>query len=217
MTERVCVILGGGGHARVVLDSLQGAPEVRVCGILDPNRQLWGTDMLGVRVLGGDELLEQLARDGASCFTIGLGSVGDSQPRRRLFAFGRQFGLEPLTVVHPRATLSRWATIGAGSHLLPGAIVNAGADVGMNVIVNSGAIVEHDCRVGDHAHIATGARLASTVRVGEGAHVGAGATVRQGIAIGAEAVVGAGAVVVADVPAGQTVVGVPARVLVRSS
>ena len=208
-----CVILGGGGHARGIVDSLQRADAVELRGILDPNRELWGTVCMGVPILGADEMLAELVSGGVSLFTVGLGGVGDNQPRQRLFALGLSHGLQPLTVIHPSATCSGWATVGQGSQLSPGSIVNAGAVLGVNVIVNTGAIVEHDCRIGDHVHLATGARLSGTVRVGDRAHIGAGAVIRQSISVGEDAVVGAGAVVVSDVGRGETVVGNPARPL----
>ena len=212
---QLCIILGGGGHAGVLIDSLQSAPHVRLHGVLDPNRALWGTTLFGIPVLGGDELLAQLVSQGVNCFAVGLGGTGDNRQRQGLFELGLAHHLEPVTVIHATATCSRWATLGAGCQLFPGSIVNAGAELGVNVLVNSGAIVEHDCRIGHHAHVATGAKLAGAVRIGARAHVGAGATVRQRLAIGENAVVGAGAVVVKDVACGQTVVWVPARAFVR--
>ena len=206
-----CVILGGGGHARVVIDALQAGGAAIPTMVLEANRNLWGTTLLGVPVRGGDEQLPVLARDGIRHFIVGLGGVGDNGPRKRLFELALQHGLRPLTVRHPSTVCSRWATIGEGTVVLPGAIINAGAAVGVNVIVNSGAVIEHDCVVGDHVHVATGAKLCSTVRIGNAAHIGAGAVVRQCLTIGEGAVVGAGAAVVKDVPAGATVCGVPAE------
>jgi UDP-perosamine 4-acetyltransferase len=208
----VCIILGGGGHARMLIDALllSGA-QVSLGGVLDPDQAQWGGEVLGVRVVGGDEELPRLAAEGATCFVVGLGGTRNNAPRRRLFDFGIGCGLSPLTVIHPAAHVSTRAVVGAGAQILPGAIVNMGATLGANVIVNSGAIVEHDCVIGDHVHVATGARLASTVRVGQLAHIGAGATVRQCVTIGEGAVVGAGAVVVGDVAPFTVVVGVPAR------
>lgn len=213
----LCVILGGGGHARVVIDSLRASQIAMPYAVLDRDRSLWGKELLDVSIPGGDELLPDLVSQGVTCFVVGLGAVGDNQPRRRLFDLGLAHGLAPLTVQHPSAVCSQWAQVGSGSVLLPAAVVNAGATLGVNVIVNTGAIVEHDCVLGDHVHIATGARLASTVRVGPGAHVGAGAVVRQCLSIGEDAVVGAGAIVVKDVPPRTTVVGVPARAIREAS
>ena len=206
-----CLILGGGGHARVLIDTIQASAVARIAAVLDPDRSLWGQTLLGVPILGGDERIPELMRQGIRHFVVGLGGVGDNQPRRQLFEQGVAHGLTPLTVRHPSAVCSPKATIGAGSVLYPAAVVNAGAMVGRNVIVNTGAIVEHDCVISDHAHIATGAALGGAVQVGAGAHIGCGATVRQGIAIGEAAVVGAGAVVVRDVAPRTIVVGVPAR------
>lgn len=209
----LCIILGGGGHARVLIDSLQVSGIAIPYAVLDPDRSRWGQNLFGVPVMGDDNLLPELMNRGANCFVVGLGSTGDNRPRQRLFEVGLSYNLEPLTIVHPTAVCSRWAKVGHGSQLLPGSIVNAGATIGVNVIVNSGAIVEHDCVLGDHVHVATGAQLASAVQVGTGAHIGAGATVKQCIIIGEGAVVGAGAVVVKDVPRNMVVVGVPARSL----
>ena len=206
----ICVILGGGGHARVVIDSLMESGLATLYAILDSDRSLWGQELFGVPVIGDDELLPQLANRGVNYFVVGLGSIGDNQPRQRLFELGLSYNLQPLTVIHPRAICSQWAKLGPGSQLLPGSIVNAGAILGANVIVNSGAIVEHDCVLGDHVHVATGAKLASAVQVSKGVHVGAGATVRQGIIISERVIVGAGAVVVKDVSSHTVVAGVPA-------
>ena len=207
----VCVILGGGGHARVLIDCLQFSGVAQIYGVLDPDRSRWGQNMLDVPIVGGDELLAEIKLRGVECFAVGLGGTGNNRPRQRLFEFAMSRGLQPLTITHPSSSVSRWAMIGEGSQLLPGSVVNAGATLGMNVIVNSGAIVEHDCAIGSHVHVATGAKLASTVRVGAGAHIGAGATVRQGVAIGDGAIVGAGAVVIAEVEPYTVVVGVPAH------
>lgn len=206
-----CVILGGGGHARVLIECLRASQVARPHAVLDADRSLWGREVFGVPVRGGDDLLPSLVVEGVQHFLVGVGGTGDNEPRRRLFELARQQGLTPLRACHPSAVCSPHAVIGEGTVLFPQAVVNAGARVGANVIVNTAAVIEHDCVIGDHAHIATGAKLCSTVRVGALAHIGAGAVVRQCLTIGDGAVVGAGAAVVRDVQAGVTVFGVPAE------
>lgn len=208
-----CIILGAGGHARVLIDCLRSSGYAEPCVLLDADRSRWGGDVLGVEILGGDDLLPGLVKNGAEHFIVGLGATGDNRPRQRLFELALSARLQPLTVIHSSAVCSQWTITGPGVQMLPSCVVNAGATLGANVIVNSGAIVEHDCTLGDHVHVATGARLASTVQIGTGAHVGAGATVKQGVRIGEWAIVGAGAVVVKDVAPNTTVVGVPAKAL----
>jgi UDP-perosamine 4-acetyltransferase len=205
-----CVVLGGGGHAKVVIDALQEC-GIPLRGILDPRTDLHGTVVMGVPVLGGDDLLASLKAEGSTSFVLGLGSVGRNPNRQSLFELGLQAGLSPQTVIHPAAVCSKFSSIGEGAVVFANAVINAGARIGINAIVNTGAIVEHDCSLGDHAHIASGARMSGNVHIGSGAFVGAGATIKQGVSIGRGAVIGAGSLVLRDVPADVTVVGVPAR------
>lgn len=211
----LCVILGGGGHAQVILDCIQASGTAETLAILDSDRSRWGRTLLGVTILGGDDLLPKLKQRGVKYFVVGLGSTGDNASRKRLFELGLGHDLRPMTVVHPSAVCSTWAKVAEGAQLLPGSIVNAGTTLGANVIVNSGAIVEHDCCMSDHSHVAPGARLGANVHVKEKAHIGLGACVREGLRIGQNSIVGAGAVVVNDIPDNVVVVGVPARVLRR--
>jgi UDP-perosamine 4-acetyltransferase len=202
---------GAGGHAKVVIEILRSLQDYTIVGLLEARRELWGESVLGVKVLGDDSMMAELKQRGIEHAFIGVGTVGDAQPRRQLYEKVLRLGFQIVPAIHAAAIVSSSATIGAGPTIMAGAIVNANAVIGNNVIVNTGAIVEHDCVIGDHAHIATGARLAGGVQVGQGSHIGIGAVVRQEIRIGDGAIVGAGAVVVRDVPAGKTVMGVPAR------
>lgn len=204
------VLIGAGGHARVLLDILLGRGEVEVLGLLDHDSSRWGTSLLGCPILGGDG---ELGVYGATDFVVAVGSLGDTGLRRRLWQRGLDAGLEPLTVVAPSAVVSRWAEIGRGAQIMPAAVVNAGAQIGEGVIINSATLVEHDCSIGDFCHVASGAVLAGGVVLESDVHIGAGAVVRQGIRLGAGSLAGAAAAVVKDVPAGARVAGVPAKPL----
>jgi sugar O-acyltransferase (sialic acid O-acetyltransferase NeuD family) len=206
MTSARIVVLGGGGHALVVIDTLQCAGS-DVAGIVAPAPV---EAILGVPYLGSDDFL--LARGNERVrLANGMGSIDASGARAALFERFIAAGFEFVQVIHPSATVARSARTGAGVQILAGAVVQPGAILGRNVIVNTRASVDHDCVVGDHVHVAPGVTLSGGVVIGAGAHVGTGAVVLQGRTIGARAVVGAGAVVERDVPAGAVVVGVPAR------
>ncbi|MDH4455362.1 MAG: NeuD/PglB/VioB family sugar acetyltransferase [Verrucomicrobiota bacterium] len=206
-----CILIGGGGHGRVLLEAVQLQRPGVLVGVLDSQPGL--IEVCGVQVLGGDELLPELMQLGFTHFVIGVGSVKSCARRAALHAEALKHGLVALTVIHPAAWIALSAEIGGGAQILAKAVVNTGAKLAEHVLVNCAAVVEHDCVVGAHTHIATGAVLCGSVQVGAAAHIGAGAVIRQGIRIGARAVVGAGAVVVRDVPDDVIVVGVPAQPL----
>ncbi len=202
------VVVGAGGHARVVIDAIEKQGSYRVAGVLDDAPGNAGRTVMGYAVLGGREVAGTAAVPARAVVAIGS-PAGRSAWLAHLAALGYELPV----VVHPHAQVGRDVELGAGTVLLAGAIVNSGARLGQGVIVNTSASVDHDCRLGDVVHIAPGARLAGNVSVGERSHVGIGACVIQGVQIGADAVIGAGAAVVGPIPAGATAVGVPARVL----
>ena len=210
MSER-CVVIGGGGHAAVVIDALQQVGEIEPVAVVDQDEDTWSMRLLGVPVVGGDPELPRLVGEGIEHFAVGVGAVGDAGLRQRLFELGLSHGLSPVTVIHPAAVVAQSAELGAGAQVMACAVINPRAEVGRNALINTGAVVEHDCRIGDHAHVASGAVVAGDATVGEAAFVGAGATVIQGVWVGDGAVVGAGAVVLGYVAEGATVVGVPAQ------
>jgi UDP-perosamine 4-acetyltransferase len=204
---------GAGGHAKVIVELLRTLGTHEVIGLLDPDHRLWNTRVVGVPVLGGDELMARLRTDGVEAAFIGVGSSGDMGPRQRVYLEALAHGFRIVSAVHPTAWVSASAHLGDGATVLGHAVVNTDAVLGENVLINTGAIVEHDCILGSHVHVASGAILAGRVTVGGGSHVGAGATVRDGCRIGSGVIVGAGAVVVRDVPDRVVVVGSPARVM----
>ncbi len=209
----ICVILGGGGHAHVLVDIIKSNGRPHLYAVLDPDRSLKGHNIFGVPILGDDKLLPDLVNDGVNSFIVGIGSTRDNSTRRRLFELGVSHNLEPITIAHTTSVSSRWSKIGKGSQLLPNCTINTHATLGTNTIINSNAVVEHDCVIGDHVNISTGANLCGDVQIGSGAFVGSGATIMQGITIGTWAVVGAGSLVLNDVPPYSLVAGVPAKFL----
>jgi sugar O-acyltransferase (sialic acid O-acetyltransferase NeuD family) len=189
--SRSVIVLGGGGHARVVIDALLAGGR-QVLGIVDPKSDL--TLPAGVRRLGAD--LSGL-RPAEAELALGIGSVdvGEKNPRPRLFLEGNAAGFTFVVLRHPSAVVAGDVVLGEGAQIMAGAIIQTGARIGRNVIVNTRASVDHDCRIGDHVHIAPGVILSGGVEIGAGAHLGTGAIVVQGIVIGAEAMIGAGALV----------------------
>jgi len=204
------VILGGGGHARVVLDTLRRL-DIEVVGLVGPEPPRWRDS---VPYLGDDDALRAFEPSTVRLVN-GLGSIGRTRRRQDLFSRFKSAGFSFETLVDPTALVSPSAELGEGVQVLAAAVVQAGVRIAANSIVNTGAIVEHDTIIGEHGHVAPRAVLSGGIEVGNGSHIGVGATVIQGIVLGDDVVVAAGAVVIRNVESGATVAGVPARIISR--
>jgi len=207
---RPLVLLGAGGHAKVLLSLVRAAGHA-VLGVCDPALAREGvSSWRGVAVLGGDEALDRCSPDQVDLVN-GIGQLVGGAAREKVFEAQVSRGFRFPALVHPSAWVDSSAVLDAGVQVMAGAVVQADARIGDNSIVNTGARVDHDCVIGPHVHLAPGATLCGTVHVGARGFVGAGATIIQGIRIGDGAVVGAGSAVVRDVSSGQRWLGNPAQ------
>lgn len=210
MAEKV-IVIGAGGHAGVVADALLAA-GIEVTGFTDSNAATHASRLFGIPVLGNDDILERYS---PSEFTLanGIGGIQSMDLRQRVQERLEERGWRFCGVVHPRAIVSPFASIGEGVQVLAGAIVQAGVQLAKGCIVNTGAVIEHGSAVAEWVHVAPGAVLCGGVSVGHASHVGARAVIRQSIKLGPQTVVGLGAVVVRDFDGAGVLVGVPARSL----
>ena len=200
------VVLGAGGHAKVVIELLQAAGyEIAALLDADPTPR----QVLGHGVQGDDRALDELRRDGLSLAFV---AIGDNRRRVALAEAVRAAGFSLVNAVSPSATVSPSAHLGEGVAIMAGAVVNAEVTLGDLCIVNTGATLDHEVSVGMGAHIAPGVAISGNVKVGDLAMMGVGSCAIQGVSIGKGAMVGAGAAVVRDIPDGALAVGVPARV-----
>jgi sugar O-acyltransferase (sialic acid O-acetyltransferase NeuD family) len=211
-TQLPVIILGGGGHAKVLVDILLSAHR-QILGYTDPDETR--SPILDVKRLGDDEVVLNYRPEEAHLVN-GVGSVASTLLRKKIYDRFNAKGYSFASVIHPSATIASGVQLSEGVQIMAGAILQPGSSVGTNAIINTGAIIDHDCVLGAHAHIAPGAVLSGCVRVDSGAHIGTGACIIQGVSIGAGGVVGAGAVVINDVPPGVTTVGVPAKPVGRT-
>lgn len=205
------LIIGAGGHGKVVLDILRAAGEHRPVGFVDADPSLAGTTVGGLPVFGPVNQLPKLRQQHR--IKGAIVAIGDNTVRRSYAARVVEHGYELVNAVHPAVVVSPTAIVGRNVVIAAGAVVCTEAKLADSVIVNTSAVVDHECVIGEAVHLAPMAALAGRVTVEPEAFVGMGARVIQCLTIGRRAVVGAGAVVLVDVPAYATVVGVPARVV----
>jgi len=205
------IIWGASGHALVVAHIMRLEGRFEIAGMIDDfNPGLGGSEICGLKILGGREQLGALFQSGVTHLVFGF---GDCRARLELGPLVERAGFQFACAIHPAAVIADKTGIGAGTVIVAGAIINPGARIGRNCIINTGAGVDHECVICDGAHIGPGARLGGRVTVGEGAWVAMGAVVFDRVRIGAGAIVGAGAVITKDVPAGVVVYGNPGRIV----
>lgn len=196
-TVKRLVIIGASGHGKVVADiAVRNGYEEIV--FLDDEEDV--RECAGFLVIG--KTCEAGKMDGDK-----IVAIGNPKIRERI-----QEGLtDVVTLIHPDAAISRRVTIGTGSVVMAGAVINSDAVIGKGCIINTGASVDHDCKIEDFAHISVGAHVAGTCCISRRTWIGAGATVSNNVNICGDCMIGAGAVVIKDIDKPGTYVGSPAR------
>ncbi|SFX01159.1 MULTISPECIES: acetyltransferase [unclassified Pseudomonas] len=205
-TVKSVVLIGAGGHAKVLL-SLATSAGFDVIGVCAPEfKSKEVKEWRGVEVLGDDGCIEQL--DPAEVGLInGIGQVTHNNFREIIFKHYRAKGFSFPVLVHPCASVDSTANLGQGVQVMAGATIQADCDIGENTIINTRASIDHDCNVYANVHIAPGAVVCGGCTICEGAFVGAGATIVQSLTVGKNSVIGAGSVLVRSLPADRISLG----------
>jgi UDP-perosamine 4-acetyltransferase len=199
------VLVGAGGHAKVIIELIRAVGGYSIVGCLDP--QPLGSHVLDVPIIGGDELLPRLAAEGVQAAAI---TVGSNALRERLGRRALTHGLMLPSLISPRAYVSASSAVGCGTAILPSSVIHPDVSIGQFCIINTGAIVEHDCILADAVHIAPGSVLCGGVIVGTRTFICAGSTAIPGVRIAPDTTVGAGAVIIRDLNEPGLYIGSPA-------
>jgi len=197
------LLLGGGGHCRSCIDTIEATGAYEIIGVLEA-KNVEVEEVSGYPVIGHDDDLPRLLTKNLSAL-ITVGQIKTPDIRVHLFNSLKHLNAELPLIKSPFSYCSPCAVVGEGTILLHGSIVNADAKVGANCIINSMALIEHDVTIANHCHIATGVRVNGGVVIGQGSFVGSGSVIREGVRIGERAVIAAGQVVFEDIPAGAFV------------
>lgn len=202
------LILGAGGHAKVVADSALASGQWSGVAFLDdrfPELEFIGKWSVIGRVTNLKDFIDKFP-----FMALGVG-VNYDNLRLTWLEQGLKAGAQFPPIIHPSAVISPFSKIGAGTVIFSGAIVNVDSEIGNACILNTGCTIDHDCIIGDGTHISPGASLAGCVSVGKRVWVGMRTSIIQGLSIDSDVIIGAGAVVINDVPAGAKMFGVPAK------
>tara|TARA_B110000879_G_C11183395_1_gene519798 strand:- start:2661 stop:3305 length:645 start_codon:yes stop_codon:yes gene_type:complete len=211
--SRKIIMIGGGGHAKVLADILK-QQRIDIYAVSSPKIDHDFTLFEGLNFFLNDNEIYKFGPDEVYLVN-GIGSIPGSTLREEFFQKFRKDQYDFLSIKSDFSLTSDYCDIGMGVQILPGAVINTDTKIGENCILNTGAIIEHDCILGASNHIAPGAMLSGGVSTGSSVHIGTGAVVIQGVSIGKNSIIGAGSVVTADVPANQIVY--PSRSTQRTS
>ena len=190
-------IIGGGGHSRVVMDSLRKSGS-QIDGIVDPAYAKCEI-VVGIPVIGGDEALDTFSIDAIRLIN-GVGVLPGHLGRWKITERLRNKGFKFVTVVDPDAVVSSRVKVSEGVQVLAGCILQDGVTIGRDSVVNTGVILDHDCNLGEKCWISPGVTICGGTTIGSNAYIGTGATLIQNIRIGEGALIRAGTVVVEDIP-----------------
>jgi len=204
------ILLGGGGHCKSIIDTIQTSKLYEIIGIIDLEQNM-GQYINGIEVLDSDENLIKYKKSGVENAFISVGSIGNTSVRRKLYNLAKKIEFNIPTIIDYTAIISSDATIGSGTFVGKGTIINTKSIIGSNCIINSGSIIEHDCSVDDFVHIASGATLCGGVQVGKNTHIGANSTVIQYKTIGENVIIGAGSVVTKNIKSNIKAYGNPCK------
>lgn len=206
MDSKPVVILGNGGHARVLIEILL-MQQRQILGYTAPAEE---HNPYNIVYLGTDEAILQHEPERIELVNA-IGSVSTMKSRANMFTFFKSKGYRFCTIIHPSAVVSSTAMLGEGVQIMAGAIIQPFVRIGDNTIINTSASIDHDCYIDDHCHIAPGCVLSGGVTIGKGTHIGTGTNIIQNIKIGNNVIVGAGSLVLRNVHDDKKVYGSPAK------
>lgn len=206
MNVKPVIIIGNGGHSRVLIDTLQ-LQKREILGFVAPQEE---SNLIQIPYLGNDENVLKYCPTEIELINA-IGSVSNTNLRKDLFEYFKSKDYSFSNVIHPSAVISETVTLGEGIQVMAGAVIQPFSNIADNTIINTSSSVDHDCTIGKHCHIAPGTILSGGITVGEGTHIGTGSTVIQNVHIGKKVLIGAGSLILHHVADNKKVYGTPAK------
>lgn len=190
------VVIGGGGHAKVIISILKKLNRYEIVGYTDPENK---GEILGISHLGNDDILNSLFSDGVVNAVIGLGQIKSAALRRKAVDICKRIGFNLPAIISPNAIINEDVRIGNGTVVMDGVTINSGSTIGECSIVNTNASIDHDCKIGDFTHIAPGVTLSGEVKIGNDVLIGTGSNIIQQINIPDNTMISAGSTVLKSI------------------
>jgi sugar O-acyltransferase (sialic acid O-acetyltransferase NeuD family) len=204
------ILIGGGGHAKVVIDILEERGDYNILGIIAKNKGD-GIGIGGYQILGNDNDLQELFNKGVKFAAMGVGGYTNNTLRKRIYEDLKRIGFQVISAIHPTASISRTVLMGEGNVVFSGVVIGPYVRLGNNIIVATGSTIDHDSVLKDHSLISAGVTVGAETQIEEGALLALGSKIISGITICKGALIGAGAVITRNISEPGTYVGIPGK------
>lgn len=192
------IIIGGGGHAKMCIDIINKIKDFNIVGIIDHESKV-GQSVLDVSIIGTDQDLKRLFKEGVKSAVVGFGALNNPKSRSEKYLQLKKIGYDIPNLIHPSAIIENSVSMGEGNQVMSGAIIGSGANIADNCIINSGSIISHDSVLKDNVHITPGGTLAGSVHIGENTIIGMNANIFIGVKIGKDVVISNGLNIINDI------------------
>ncbi|MDD3626895.1 MAG: acetyltransferase [bacterium] len=206
MNNKPIVLIGSGGHAKVILDILKKSGYTAI-KIIDDDVSKTGQKLLGIEIVGTRKWLKGKSKE----YLVIIG-IGNNKIRNEISGKLKKEGFKFGVAIHPAAVIGEDVKIGEGTVVMANAVINSGTKIGKHCIVNTSVSIDHDNLIGDYVHLSPGATTGGTVVIGQGTWIGLGAGIINNITIGKEAIIAAGSIVINDIGDRKLAAGVPAKI-----
>ena len=211
MIEKI-IVIGGGGHAKVIISILKKLGHFEVIGFTDKEKK---KEILNIPYLGTDDILLDYFSSGIKNAVVGLGQIKSSSIRRKIVGLAKNIGYKFPSVVSPDSIVNENVVIGEGTVVMDGVVINSESIIGDFSIINTNSSIDHDCKIGSFVHIAPGVTLSGEVEIGDNVLIGTGANVIQGISICSDSLISAGSSVQNSITVPGIYRGLPAKLVKR--
>lgn len=208
------VVIGGGGHAKVVISILKKLKSFDIIGYTDNINK---GELLKIPYLGTDEILAEMIKQGVNNAVIGVGQIKSAAIRIAIVEKLAGLGFIFPSIISPDSTINEDVFIDEGTVIMDGAVINTGTQVGKFAIINTKTSIDHDCKIGNFTHLAPGVTLSGGVYIGNKVLIGIGTSIKEGIQIVENCLIGGGSLVIKDLILPGQYVGIPAKRLEKQN
>ncbi|MED2762264.1 acetyltransferase [Bacillus thuringiensis] len=204
------VVIGSGGFSKQVIEIIEQLnlinPNYKLLGVVDDNKSLVGTEVLGYEVIGDTDYIKQLSKQQK---IQGVIAIADGEIREHI---SRKLNdVQWINLIHPSAVVSKYTKLGEGNIICAGVVINPECKMGNHSHINIGSTLGHDVLMLDYVTVMPGSKISGNVNLKSKSMVGTGATIIQGLTIEQNVVLGAGSVVTKNTEPNFLYVGVPAK------